>query len=405
MGGSGTRRLNAAARRVKIGLALTLVLLAACGKRPERISSESTANRAGSDVHSNASSSPSSATQGSAGQPPSPHGAMNPHGTVPPQGANADVASHVAWTTPPGWTEMPTTQMRVANFRPAGDPKAECYLTLLGGDAGGLAANVNRWRAQLALPALDAAGIDALPKVQFLGQDASLLEANGTWTGMNGMESNPGWGLTGLLLVDPNGSAFLKMTGPAKVLADEREHFLELAKSFRPAQTTDAKTASPAVPSGAPAKPPAGNAIPPEAANGASSKDSFAWTLPDGWRRAPDKPMRAVTFYAGPGETLECYIAVFPGDTGGLLANVNRWRGQLDLPPLAEADIAKLESIPMLGRKAVIVEGEGKGSQLVGAACPGQDHSVFVKMSGPPELVKAQRTAFLAFCRSLEERK
>ena len=410
MSGNRIRRRSAAAPKVgiAIGLAVTLGLSAGCGKRPERISSGSTASRAGADVRANPSSSASS-IQGSTGQAPSPHGAMNPHGTPSPQGGNPDIASHVAWTCPPGWTEMPTSQMRVANFRPAGDPKAECYLTLLGGEAGGLGANVNRWRAQLALPALDAAGIDALPKMQFLGQEAVLLEANGTWTGMNGMESTPGWGLTGLLLVDPNGSAFLKMTGPAKVLADEREHFLALAKSFRPAQPADAKAASPAVPSEAPAKPPAGNAIPPEAANGSSSKegskDGFAWTLPEGWRRAPDKPMRAATFFTGPGETLECYIAVFPGDTGGLLANVNRWRGQLDLPPLADSDVAKLESIPMLGRQAVLVEGEGKGSQLVGAACPGQDRSVFVKMSGPPDLVKAQRAAFLAFCRSLEERK
>ena len=405
MSGSRIRRTSAATPSVavSIGLAVTLGLVAACGKRPERISPESSASRADADVRSGASSSPSSMTQGSAGQPPSPHGAMNPHGTASPQGGNADVASHVAWTCPPGWTEMPTTSMRVANFRPAGDAQAECYLTLLGGDAGGLAANVNRWRAQLALPALDATGLAALEKIPFLGQDAVLLEATGTWTGMNGMESNTGWALTGLLLVDPNGSAFLKMTGPAKVVAGEREHFLELAKSFRPAQPKEAKVASPAVPIEAAAKAPPGSG--PQAASDSTSKEGLAWKLPDGWRRAPDKAMRIATFYAGAGETLECYVSAFPGDVGGVLANVNRWRGQLDLPPLADADVAKLESIPMLGRQAVIVEGEGKGAQLVGAACPGQDRTVFVKMSGPPELVRAQRAAFLEFCRSLDERK
>jgi hypothetical protein len=192
------------------------------------------------------------------------------------------------------------------------------------------------------------------------------------------------------------------MTGPAKIVADEREHFLALANSLHPVGPTDVKTAPSAVASQVPSK----SAAPePAAPMVGSSKDSFAWTLPEGWRRGPEKPMRAATFYAGPGETLECYIAVFPGDTGGVVANVNRWRGQLDLPPLAESDVAKLESIPMLGRKAVLVEGEGKGLQLVGAACSGADRSVFVKMSGPPEQVKAQRAAFLAFCGSLEERK
>jgi hypothetical protein len=283
----------------------------------------------------------------------------------------SEAATPFAWTCPPGWTEVAPTSMRVASFRPAGDPHAECYLTLLSGDAGGLGANVNRWRAQLGLAAL--------------GRASVLLEASGTWKGMNGNEAAPGWGLAGLLLVEPGGSAFLKMTGPAKLVVDERENLLALAKSFRAAKPADeaAKEQAAAETGGA----------------------GFAWVLPEGWRRAPDKPMRAASFFVGAGEALECYVTVFPGEAGGMLANVNRWRGQIDLPPLEEAEIATLESIPMLGRKAVVVEGEGKGTKLVGAACPGSERSVFVKMSGPPELVKEQRGAFLAFCMSLEEGK
>ena len=295
----------------------------------------------------------------------------------PASSPHADEASPFAWRCPPGWTEVAPTSMRAANFKPAGDPHAECYLTLLGGDGGGLGANINRWRTQLALPALPPSEIDALPKAPFLGRAAVLLEATGTWKGMNGTESAPGWGITGLLLVEPGGSAFLKMTGPAKLVEAERAAFLALAKSFRAARATEE----------------------------AKTKEEFAWTLPDGWREAPAKPMRAVTFFAGPGEELECYVTVFPGEAGGVLLNVNRWRGQLDLPEITEVDVERLETVPMLGRKAYIVECEGKGSQLAAAACPGSDRSVFVKMSGPPELVKEQRGAFLAFCMSLEERK
>ena len=115
--------------------------------------------------------------------------------------------------------------------------------------------------------------------------------------------------------------------------------------------------------------------------------------------------MSAASFFTGPGEEVECYVSIFPGEAGGVLANVNRWRGQLDLPELTPIDVEHLESIPMLGRKAVVVEGEGKGTKLVGAACPGSERSVFVKMTGPAELVREQRGAFLAFCMSLGERK
>jgi cysteinyl-tRNA synthetase len=35
----------------------------------------------------------------------------------------------------------------------------------------------------------------------------------------------------------------------------------------------------------------------------------------------------------------EVAVTVFPGTVGGLTANVNRWRGQIGLPPASEADI------------------------------------------------------------------
>jgi hypothetical protein len=396
-----------------LGLAATILSLAACGKRPERIPSGSdpkAVSRAGVDLTGDAKNA-------------NPHGAANPHGTTNPHGTpsaattpvdgSAGSSSSFAWTTPPGWTELPSTSMRTANFRPAGDPHAECYLTFLVGDAGGLGANVNRWRAQLSLPPLTGTEIDALPKAAFLGRGAALLEGTGTWKGMNGGESAPGWGLLGLLLVDPNGSAFLKMTGPAKTVAAEREAFLALAKSFRAAGAPEPKAsdASPkasdvdAKANGSESSKPADSAPAPHPKSGDANASGLSWTLPDGWRTAPEKPMRAASFFAGPGESVECYVSIFPGEAGGLLANVNRWRGQLDLPELTGVDCEHLESFPMLGRRGVVVEIEGKGTKLVGAACTGSDHSVFVKMTGPPELVREQRGAFLAFCMSLGETK
>jgi hypothetical protein len=286
--------------------------------------------------------------------------------------------------------------MRMANFHPAGDERAECYLTFLSGDAGGLGANINRWRTQLALPALSPSEIDALPKSTMLGRDATVLEASGTWKGMNATESSPNWGLVGLLVVEPGGSAFLKMTGPEEVVHAQRGALLELAQSFRSAKI---EAHGDEIHGGSATHPHAAPAMDPHAAK--PSGDSFAYEIPAGWRKAPDRPMRNVSFFAGPGEDLECYITVFPGEAGGILANVNRWRGQLGEAPLAEPDLSSLHRIPMLGGQAVLVECSGKGSQLVGAACAGADRSVFVKMSGPPDRVQEQRSAFLSFCASI----
>ncbi len=138
----------------------------------------------------------------------------------------------LTWTVPEGWSEAQPTAMRVANFLAGGDERAECYLTLLAGDGGGLAANVNRWRAQMSLDPIDAAAVAALPRAAFLGSEGALLELQGTFTGIGGAGSSEGFGLLGLLLVAPEGSAFLKLVGPAEVVARERRAFLELAGSF-----------------------------------------------------------------------------------------------------------------------------------------------------------------------------
>ena len=65
------------------------------------------------------------------------------------------------WTLPSGWKELPGSGMRLATFTPPGGLKTEGTVVALPGDSGGELANVNRWRGQIGLPAIDAAGMAA----------------------------------------------------------------------------------------------------------------------------------------------------------------------------------------------------------------------------------------------------
>lgn len=290
--------------------------------------------------------------------------------------ASAQSAAGFRWSTPNGWVELPTTALRAANFRPGGDVDAECYLTLLTGDAGGLAANVNRWRSQLGLDPVDAAALERLPRAPLLGADAHLVEFSGTWRGMDGKASRTEWSLLGLLLVDPRGSAFLKMTGPAHVVARERANFLALAASF-------------------------GDANEPE---GARANDGMTYTVPAGWERAPDRPSRAFGFYVdGTKDDVQCYVTRLDGDAGGALANVNRWRRQVGLEEIDATALAAAPAVRFAGRDAILVEADGPKGSLLGAVACGPAGSVFVKLVGPPERVHPQRSAFLAFCESSKD--
>jgi hypothetical protein len=355
-------------------------------------------------------------------------GTQSPHGMQTPSSA-APSASGLAWTTPAGWTQKPSSSMRVANFSPAGDEHAECYLTMLSGDAGGLAANVNRWRTQIGLGGMSAQELEKLPRKPLLGRDAVLVDFAGTWKGMGGNDARDHWRLAGLLLVDPNGSAFLKMTGPDAVIEAQVDAMCALARSFRPAGTpevmdaaTDAGTAHPvdagtastsrtstgagsSMNTGTGTNAGSSTSAAPIAAGTKETVAGFSFTVPASWHKAPDRPARAFTLFAGAGEGLECYVTTLSGDAGGALANVNRWRGQLGLTSITQTDLATMPSVRVLGRDAVLVECDGTAASLIGASCNGSDRSVFVKMNGPRDLVRAQRAAFLAFCGSLAEAK
>jgi hypothetical protein len=61
------------------------------------------------------------------------------------------------------------------------------------------------------------------------------------------------------------------------------------------------------------------------------------WTLPSGWTEDKARRDRVATLLLG---SLELSVTKLGGTAGGPLANINRWRGQLGLPALAEAELA-----------------------------------------------------------------
>src|SRR5262245_48698828 len=63
-----------------------------------------------------------------------------------------------------------------------------------------------------------------------------------------------------------------------------------------------------------------------------SQAGRLKWTAPKGWKELAGSGMRVASFSV-PGKA-EMSVVTLPGDAGGELANVNRWRNQIGLPPL-----------------------------------------------------------------------
>jgi len=89
------------------------------------------------------------------------------------------------------------------------------------------------------------------------------------------------------------------------------------------------------------------------------------WTLPDGWRQKAGSGMRFATLEFGPAdqaiELTVIPLGVPPGEPSAyVLSNVNRWRQQLQLPPLAAEELDKqTEKIELDGTTATAVDLRG----------------------------------------------
>ena len=97
-------------------------------------------------------------------------------------------------------------------------------------------------------------------------------------------------------------------------------------------------------------------------------------------------------------------MTVLQGDGGGLLENVNRWRGQLGLDPIEEKDLqAELKAVEGLGEDARVVDITGTSSRsqleerLVGVIAPQGELTWFYKLMGTPSVVEKSRDEFLAY--------
>ena len=135
----------------------------------------------------------------------------------------------------------------------------------------------------------------------------------------------------------------------------------------------------------------------------AAAFDAPKWAaLPAGWTVGPENSMRKATWIVtGPNDSkAEIAVTVFPGSVGGLTANVNRWRGQIGLPPASPDEIAaSAKSTKVSGldsQRFVMTSADGKKS--VDAVMTSKDGATwFFKMNGETAAVQANSAAFVAF--------
>ncbi len=321
-------------------------------------------------------------------------------------GASADVT----WTAPSDWEEQPASGFRKGSYvvKGAGGGSADVSVISFPQAAGGLMANVNRWRNQLKLPPV-ANEAEAATPISVAGRDMFFVDLVSTEpTEKDGAKTRI---LGGIF---PLGSEtwFFKMMGPDQLVESQRDAFKQFLQSVHATSATTAAAAPASVPLSANSGGNNTNAPTPpliEPSQGAP----LQYTLPSGWEEKPLSPMRLASFNATApnGKQADVSVVSLPGIAGGDLANVNRWRGQVNLGPIDEDTLAKTaEHVKADGHDYLVVDlvsdkplGEKQEKQrIVAAILDENQRSWFIKMTGEDETVAAQKNAFHEFLRSLK---
>ena len=130
-----------------------------------------------------------------------------------------------AWSVPEGWQRLERSgRMRVAAFRAGtGADAPTVTVTALPGRAGGVSANVNRWRRQLGLEPVR--GEDLRSAIDPLGAGGAGVVAD--------IENEDGQRILGVILTDaPERSWFVKVRAGAPAVGRIKSSVLAFARSF-----------------------------------------------------------------------------------------------------------------------------------------------------------------------------
>ena len=386
-------------------------------------------------------------------------------GSAQPQAA---LSRPLTWTVPTGWDEKPASRMRLGQFVVLGtnDTKAELAVMAFPGDVGGELMNVNRWRGEVGLEPIEqkdvvselvAIGSEKGKLYEFVGAQQSTLVG---WELKD--ETSYFFKLRGdktvVAAAKPAMNEFLKSVkfqGAPSMAAAESIGDSAVANPHGAMPGMDATVLPAGHPpmgeamSGMPASHPATAAA--AAPNGAQPNDSrfndsrfndsrfndsrfndsrfndstihdstihdstihdstaATWQIPPHWKEQSASKMVVKSFTVSDEKAGKATITItsFPGQVGGALANVNRWRAQIGLKAITEAELPSMtKTVDVAGGKGTLVDITGKDAsghptRLAAVMAPRSEATWFYKLLGDssevereiPNLLKLAQTA------------
>ena len=143
-----------------------------------------------------------------------------------------------------------------------------------------------------------------------------------------------------------------------------------------------------------------------------NGQNPLLYDVPEGWEDLPPAQFRDVNIRFKSDPSAEIVLTFLANDGGGLRPNIDRWRGQVGMPPMTEADVQGLQTRTVFREQATYVELFGpyqgmKGPKIddggiFGAIFSRGGGTLFVKMTGSRAVLEAEREHFHGFLDSLD---
>jgi len=135
----------------------------------------------------------------------------------------------------------------------------------------------------------------------------------------------------------------------------------------------------------------------------ADSASGISYQTPDSWTEFPPSSIRKANFKIDNASgTAEVSVTVFPGDVGGTLANINRWRQQISLSPIDQASLKEnISPIIISNHQGYFTKLEGNTESILGGILPFHGSTWFIKMQGDILVVEEEMDTFKSFLSSI----
>ncbi|MEO0508920.1 MAG: hypothetical protein AAF065_03550 [Verrucomicrobiota bacterium] len=142
----------------------------------------------------------------------------------------------------------------------------------------------------------------------------------------------------------------------------------------------------------------------PGMAESSKAAPELSYEVPASWEEYPPQSVRKANFrVSDESGSADITVTVFPGDVGGTLANINRWRSQIQLAPIELAGVSEVtEPFQISKHNGMIATLNGPEQSIVGGILSFHGSTWFFKMQGAVGTVAAQNEAMRQFLASVE---